>query len=609
MFLDQLEKRAAFHRLYHKGPPFAGLDLVSAGADKGPNNAAIYDGGWLTAFAIDVRLQQLSDGQVGVEQFLRRLHEFCSVVEGGYATEDLVQILNETSRSDFGPFFDRHVRGAEPLELVGLCAAAGIELLLGAEQAHARIDDRAPPDAKRIRRRLLTGTGADRTEGLSDQIDALLEAFDRDDGPGLALTVRAGDAVLHSAGYGAADLERGQSIRPDSVFHAASVSKQFTAFLVYLLEAEGLLSTEDLVRDWFPELSCGGQMRVRHLLDHTSGLRDQWQLLGLRGVRTYGDVVTQEDVVRLLYRQQGLCFEPGTKQAYCNSGYTLLAELVARASGVPFARSARVRIFDPLGMERSFFQDDPTRVVPGRALSYAEERDAYELAPLSFGTYGATGLMTTTEDLASWCRNAWEHEVGSPAIYDRMLARGTLDDGTELDFTSGLQVRSRHDLIVVGHPGSDAGYRSAVLFAPEARLAVALLGNVDTVDMWGLPDRVLDLCLRVPDGGDPDVETDPDEDEPPPEPPAVPVQELEPYVGTYYSFEVDTTYELRIEEGRLWAHHIRNDPIALRVDGDDVLRCERWYLTELELERDAAGRITGFRANSSRSRGVRFQRQ
>ena len=115
VFLDQLEKRAAFHRLYHKGPPFAGLDLVSAGADKGPNNAAIYDGGWLTALAIDVRLQQETDGRMSIEDFLHDLRSFCREVDGGYRIEDLEQLLSEASGTEFGPFFDRHVRGAEPL--------------------------------------------------------------------------------------------------------------------------------------------------------------------------------------------------------------------------------------------------------------------------------------------------------------------------------------------------------------------------------------------------------------------------------------------------------------------------------------------------------------
>ena len=422
-----------------------------------------------------------------------------------------------------------------------------------------------------------------------------------------------GDATIHSEGYGAADLERKQPIGPDTVFHAASVSKQFTAFLVYLLEDEGVLSTEDPIRRWFPELMCGGDIRVRHLLDHTSGLRDQWQLLGLRGVRTYGDVVTQDDVLRLLFRQKGLCFEPGTEQAYCNSGYTLLAELVSRASGVSFPELAQDRIFVPLGMERSFFQESPTQIVRDRALSYTNAPESYELAPLAFGTYGATGLMTTTEDLVEWCRNAWEHRIGSPAIYDRMLARGTLDDGTELNFTSGLQVRSRNDHVVIGHPGSDAGYRSAVLFAPEHRLAVALLGNVDTVDMWGLPDDVLDLCLGLPAEDDTvaeaaAAESGSEEQPTGAESSAPSVPELQPYVGVYYSSEVDTAYELRTEGGSLWAHHVRNDPIPLRVEGDGVLRCDRWFLTELEPERDSTGRVTGFLAHSSRSRGVRFER-
>ncbi len=613
VFLDQLEKHAAFYRLYRKGPPFSGVDLVSAGANKGVNNAAIYDGGWLTAFALDLELQERTGGDVGLEDFMCNLLRWTSVTDAGYTNEDLLGLLEEISGSDFAPFFQRHVAGTEPYDLRALCSRAGIDIRVGAEQVHARLDPTADDAAVAVRNRLLSGAFDASTREVTREVDAIVEAFVRPGGPGAALTIYQGDRVVHSRGYGLADLERPQPIRPNTVFHAASVSKQFTAFSILLLESEGRLSTDDFVIRWLPELQCAEGVRIRHLLEHTSGVRDQWQLLGLSGVRPNGDVITQADVLALLFRQEELSFDPGTEQAYCNSGYTLLAEIVARASGIPFPRFARERIFAPLEMADTRFQESPRRLHTARALSYAGDSEGgFENVPIAFGTYGATGLMTTTEDLVRWTRNAWELRVGSAAIYERMLRRGTLEDGTEVNFTNGLQVRTLRGHELFGHPGSDAGYRSAVVAVPDQRLAVALLGNVDSIDMWGIPDRVLELFLderkaptAVPaEGAASDAE-------PPTSSSTKPASDtaLGELVGRYYSRELDTSYDLEIVDGALHARHIRNGLHELGAVGADRFACDRWYLNELAIERDALGNAVAFRASSARSRGVRFVRQ
>lgn len=622
VFLDQLEKHAAFHRLYHKGPPFQGLDLVSAGSNKGVNNAAIYDGGWLTAFALDLELQERSGGAVGIEEFLQRLLLWSSGSGEGYDNEVLVELLDELSGSRFQPFFFHHVEGTRPLDLPALCSRAGIDLRIGAVQVHARLDPAADRAAVAVRDRLIMGAFDAETRALAPQIDAIFAEFLAPDSPGASLTILREDREIHSRGYGLADLERPQPIRPDTVFHAASVSKQLTAFAVLLLEAEGRLTTEDQVLDWLPELTCAQGVRIRHLLEHTSGLRDQWQLLGLRGVRTDGDVITQDDVLQLLFRQEELGFEPGTEQAYCNSGYTLLAEIVARAADTPFPRFMDQRIFAPLGMTGTRFQEGPGPLLAGRALSYVGVSEGgFENLPLAFGTFGATGLMTTTEDLVRWARNTWELSIGSAELYERLLERGRLIDGTEVNFTNGVQVRSYRGHEIFGHPGADAGYRSAIVVVPEQRLALALLGNVDTVDMWGLPDQVLELFLSGPTEAaeaaedaevaedDAEGETSEAADEPSPPSSPAPAADFGELVGRYYSRELDTSYELELLDGSLVARHIRNGLHELEPAGHDRFLCDRWYLSELTIERDAPGAPIAFRASSSRSRGVRFVRQ
>ena len=613
VFLDQLEKRAAFYRLYRKGPPFTGVDLVTAGANKGVNNAALYDGGWLTAMALDVELQGRTRGASGIEDLLRRLLHWSKTESSGYDQEVLLQLLEAISGTDFRPFFDRFVSGTESFDLPDLCRRAGIEVHVGAEQVHARLHSSPDRGAALVRQRILRGAFDADTQSLRRDIDSIFEEFDSASSPGASLSVYRGGHLVHSRGYGLADLERNVRICPNTVFHAASVSKQFTAFLFYTLESEGRVAVDDAVVDWIPELRCAKGIRIRHLLDHTSGLRDQWQLLGLQGVRPNGDVITQRDVLELLFRQEELGFAPGTQQAYCNSGYTVLAEIISRVADAPFPDLARERIFEPLDMAHTGFQESPRPLRRGRALSYGRTSEGdFETIPIAFGTYGATGLMTTTEDLIRWARNAWEFRVGSPEIYERMLERGRLSDGSEVNFTNGLHVRKRLGYTSLGHPGADAGYRSAVVSVPEERIAVALLGNVDTVDMWGSPDRVLAHLLperTQADPGDGQSTGENDDEEPPPHITSEPPTRIDELIGHYYSRELDTTYELAVVDGLLVAQHVRNGTLALKPEGKDRFLCDRWFLAEISIERAEDGRAVAFRASSARSRGVQFVRR
>jgi CubicO group peptidase (beta-lactamase class C family) len=150
-----------------------------------------------------------------------------------------------------------------------------------------------------------------------------------------------------------ADLDHGVPITPETVFHVASISKQFTAAAILLLAQEGKLSLDDDVHKYVTELhDFDTPITIRHLIHHTSGLRDQWELLGLAGWRYSLDLITDDDVLDLISRQKDLNFKPGEKHVYCNTGYTLLAQIVKRVSGQSFREFTTNRIFKPLAMTR-----------------------------------------------------------------------------------------------------------------------------------------------------------------------------------------------------------------------------------------------------------------
>ena len=240
-----------------------------------------------------------------------------------------------------------------------------------------------------------------------------------------------------------------------------------------------------------PELpDFGTPITIRHLIHHTSGLRDQWELLILAGWRYSLDLITDDDVLQVMARQKDLNFRPGAEHLYCNTGYTLLAVIVKRVSGQSFREFTTARLFKPLGMTRTFFRDDHAEVVKRQAYGYVPARDTFRLSVTNFDTAGATSLHTTVEDLALWDRNFSDGRVGGPDFIATVLKKGTLANGDELPYASGLVHGTYRGLPTVGHGGSDAGYRSDYLRFPGERTSIAALCNLSTANPSELTRRV-----------------------------------------------------------------------------------------------------------------------
>ena len=332
---------------------------------------------------------------------------------------------------------------------------------------------------------------------VETRVDKVFSRWSAADSPGCAVSVIRDGDVVYAKGHGSANLEYDVPITPSTVFHVASVSKQFTALAVQLLVNEAEVSWDDDIRTYVPELpDLGSEVTLRQLAHHTSGIRDQWSLLRLAGWRPEADVVTQDDVLGLLSRQRGLNFRPGTEYLYSNSGYTLLAVLVERVSGQSLRAFAAERIFGPLGMTDTHFHDDHQMVVPNRAYAYRSDGDGGLLksVPL-FETVGATSLFTTVVDLARWDENFYTFVVGGETGIAQLHERGTLTDGRETSYAFGLAHGSYRGFETVGHGGTDAGYRSEILRFPGRRLTVTVLCNLRSTNPARLARRVADVYL------------------------------------------------------------------------------------------------------------------
>lgn len=315
---------------------------------------------------------------------------------------------------------------------------------------------------------------------LRQRIDALFEGYDRPDSPGASVSVYKGGRRVFSSAYGRADLEAGTPMTARAPIHVASVSKQFTAFAVALLAREGRVDLDADVRTylpWVPEFS-EGRITVCQLILHTSGLRDQWSLFTLGG-QDEGSRLSQQQVFNMVKRQQALDFKPGTEHSYSNTGYTLLADIVKVVSGQRLREFTAERVFKPLGMTRTFFFDDVTEVVPGRANSYSEKEggQGWQRELLNLDQVGATSLFTTAEDLARWAGNFTRPVVGDKALIEQITTPGILADGTATDYAFGLVRRRRLGHVTIEHYGADAGFRSLFVYYPAQDFAVAVLGN------------------------------------------------------------------------------------------------------------------------------------
>ena len=256
--------------------------------------------------------------------------------------------------------------------------------------------------------------GAQRPPGdsVSRWVDSIFAPFASPQSPGCAVGVRQRGSVVLAKGYGMADLEHDTWITPETPFYIASMSKQFTAMSIVLLASDGRLSLDDSIRKWVPEVpSFGTTITLRHLLHHTSGLRDYFTLLAVSGWPSDGQLTTDQ-FLSLLGRQERLNFAPGDEFLYSNTGYALLSIVVQRASGLSLRDFAARRIFRPLGMTHTEFRDDHTLLIPQRALGYQPEGSTYRISQPQFDVVGDGGVYSTVDDLAKWDANFETGRVG-----------------------------------------------------------------------------------------------------------------------------------------------------------------------------------------------------
>jgi CubicO group peptidase (beta-lactamase class C family) len=427
------------------------------------------------------------------------------------------------------------------------------------------------------------------------QVDSIFAEWDKTDSPGFALAVSKEGRIVYSRGYGMADLDHNIAIGPTTVFHAASLAKQFTAMAIMLLVEDRKLRLDDDVHSYIPELTSSSAIppiTIEQMLHHISGIRDQWVLATMAGWHLSDDVVTRKDVVKtFVKRMTSLNFSPGTKFSYSNTNYTLASEIVKMTSGMPLSEFCQKRIFEPLEMTSTTVIETHGEIVKNRAYGYSGARPHFEVRMPNYDLTGPTNLQTTVEDLMRWDRNFDLKTVGGDAALSAMQTPVPASDGYGL----GLYILTEDGRLIVEHDGRDAGYRSHLIRFPDQQLAVALLCNLALQDAstGELVRKVAAVYLGHPLSTAPETAA---ADRPTG---ALASLALADYFGQYYSHEIDNVYTIVPNGSSIAIRRPRYDATNLAVAGPDVFLMFNFsvVLTEVlvQFNRDPQGKVDGFR--------------
>ena len=389
-------------------------------------------------------------------------------------------------------------------------------------------------------------------DSLTDKVDRVFAAWNTTGSPGCALAVVKDGHIVYEQGYGMANLELSVAITPQSVFDIGSVSKEITAMAMLLLAQDGKISLDADIRKYLPEMpDYGSTITIRHLLHHTSGLRNYDDLFDLEGIPE-ADLTTDRDAMDLIVRQKGVNFKPGEEFLYSDTNYFLMSQIVKRVTGQTLRQFAQQRIFGPLAMTSTHFHDDHTMIVLRRATGYAPHGGGgFEIDMSDFEQVGDGSVMTTVEDLSKWAQNFDDQRVGGAEIIRQLTTPGTLNNGQPIPYAMGLFIDHYRGLNWIHHSGEWVGYRAALSHFPDQHFSTLVTCNcVGSMNPMAMAKRVADIYLA-------DEFARTEKTTPAATASSRPATDLKQYVGTYWSQN----------NGALRKFQIRDDQLVMVAPG------------------------------------------
>ncbi|HJP58512.1 MAG TPA: serine hydrolase [Gemmatimonadaceae bacterium] len=440
-------------------------------------------------------------------------------------------------------------------------------------------------------------------QDFAARVDKLFVNSNRDGAPGLAVGIVRDGRVLMTKGYGLASLEYRVPITSSTTFDVASLAKQFTGLAVAVLVGQGKIALDADVRAYLPEFpDLGKRITIDHLVHHTSGLRDWPSTLSVAGWRL-DDVITTDQILSMAYRQRSLNFSPGAEYSYSNTGYNLLAAIIAKVTGQPFGEWMQQNLFRPLGMAHTHFRDDYTEVISQSTSGYSRWADStYHRVPDNLTAPGSSSLFTTVEDLSRWLINFDNPVVGGKAAQAMTRTRGVLNDGTTIPYAFGISHGDYQGVPTLSHSGSWASVGTFLLYFPQQRLGVIVLANDATIDPSRAAYQIADVFLdkKKPDAvADTHAVSSQKQAAVPRVAPAL----LDQYVGLYRlapGWYVRITKEgqgLKTQATAWWGPE-KTFPMTPRSENEFWVEA---YRASITFERGADGHITNFHYREMRA--------
>jgi len=448
------------------------------------------------------------------------------------------------------------------------------------------------------------------------EIDTLFSRWDTRGSPGCAVAVSQGGSLVYSRGYGYANLDYDIPVTPQTVFDVASVTKQFVAASLSMLEQDGKLSFDDDIRKWLPELpEYEWPITLEHMVYHTAGLRDYLNLFPLAGRDEYYPISHQQ-ILDMMSRQRALVFQPGERYLYSNTAYMLLAQVVQRVSGKSLDEFVQERIFEPLNMKGSLMYDNFERIIPQRAIGYVrDDDDSVRMTHnYNFDVAGDGQMYTTVVDLLRW--DDYLHGEDKPEFYPVIMLEGTLNSGVKIRRAKGLFLDEYRDSPTVHHTGSSWGFRTVVKRFVDHDLGIAIACNDDNSYPRSLAFKIADHFLERQLGPVPDEEGSGESPEPdsPPGTLSLTSDQLAEFTGVFHSAELDATYRFDVVDRNLVVRIEQEPPVRVKPVATDkfgVLYYESDYsgrlMASVEFTRNGSGAITGFSLDSGSERGIMFE--
>jgi CubicO group peptidase (beta-lactamase class C family) len=432
-------------------------------------------------------------------------------------------------------------------------------------------------------------------ENKARRIKSLFDSFDNKElSGGYAIAVLQNSQIIYQKAYGFANHEYEIPFTTQTIFDFASVAKQFTGYCIANLLQQKALSFEEDIRQYIPELPDYGQkITIRHLLGHTSGLRDWYPMIKLAGY-SEDDTIGPEFLMKLICRQNALNFTPGSQYAYSNSGYFLLGQLVNRLTGKTLREFADEKIFKPLGMDSTFFGDDPNEIISNRAFPYlGNENNEYGQGANRLAAPGCSSLFSNLEDMITWMQHIDTCVLNKDEIFDMMLQPTPLNDGRKISYNFGIVKGRWRERVCMGHGGGWNAFTCDTSYFPEERTSIIFITNrspnhVNTSD--ALRCILFDEPLTTANKQESPALQQPS--------PINPLQ-IGDLTGEYYSSEIQTTYTIHVDNERLLMSHLVNEDVVLVEKEPDVFTGNRYWCEEVSFTRDKQGMVDGFRLSAN----------